>query len=118
MSFSALLDRHLIIQRQEETPAPGGGTILTFGTLLSNIPCAVSPASAFITAQYASRGIVVDHHIYIGSDLDSLLSGGLQVGDQLTQNGVNYGVKAVKKFSNEVISADAIYQIDCERSNT
>jgi hypothetical protein len=115
MSISILLDQSLTIQRQTITPDASGGSTRTFTALLTNVACAVSPASAAVAADYARRDMIVDSHVYTTADLDSLLTGGLRLGDRITDGTIYYLVKGVKKSANAAVSSDVIYQADCER---
>ena len=115
MSISALLDQRLAIQRQQVTADASGGALRTFTTLLTNVPCAVSPAKSAVTAEYARRDIVVDHHLFTTTDLDSDLPGGIHLGDRFTDGAIYYLIKGILKSANAQVSAEVLYQIDCER---
>jgi hypothetical protein len=115
MSISALLDQHLTIQRQQITRDASGGATRSFVTLLGGVSCSIAPASASISADYARRDMIVDHHVYMNADLDSLIAGGLQLGDRLTDGASIYLVKAVRKSANAMVSSEVLYQVDCER---
>ena len=115
--ISSLLDQRLSLQRQQITPDASGGSSRTFTTLLANVACAVSPASASIAADYARRDMVVDSHIYTTADLDSLIAGGVRLGDRFTDGTNFYLVKAVLKSANSAVSNEVLYQVDCERRN-
>jgi hypothetical protein len=115
MSISTLLDQRLSIQRQQLTADASGGSVRSFTTLLANIPCAVSPARSAVKADYARRDIVVDHHIFTTTDLDTALSGGIRLGDRLTDGTIYYLVKGVMKSANAQVSSEILYQVDCER---
>ena len=118
MSLSTLLDQRLTIQRQQVTPDASGGAARTFVALLSNVPFSVAPASAAISDDYARRDMIVDHRAYTTADLDSVLPGGLRLGDRLTDGSVFYLVKAVKKSANALVTSEALYEVDCERRVT
>ena len=118
MSISALLDQRLAIQRQQVTPDASGGAARTFTTLLSNVPFSVAPTSAAISADYARRDMIVDHHLYTTADLDSIVTDGVRLGDRLTDGVVFYLVKAVKKSANAMVSSEVLYEVDCERRTT
>ncbi|HWE02446.1 MAG TPA: hypothetical protein VG326_08540 [Tepidisphaeraceae bacterium] len=115
MSISALLDQRLTIQRQQLTADASGGSVRTFATILSSVPCAVSPAKSAVVAEYGRRDILVDHHIFTTIDLESALAGGIRLGDRLTDGVVYYLVKGVLKSSNLQVSNEMLYQVDCER---
>src|SRR5580692_7794343 len=110
--ISSLLDRLLTLQRQQITPDASGGSSRSFTTLQSNLPCAISPASASIAADYARRDMVVDSHVYTTADLDSLVAGGVKLGDRFTDGTAYYMVKAVLKSANSAVSNEVIYQVD------
>ena len=114
MSMSALLDQSLTLQRQTITRDGSGGSIRTFATILANVACAVAPASAAIVSDYARRDMIVTYHVYTTSDLDTLVAGGAMLGDLVTDGTRNYLVKAVKKSANSLVSAEPLYQLDCE----
>jgi hypothetical protein len=114
MSLSTLLDQRLAIQRQQVTSDASGGAARTFATLLSNVPFSISPASAAVTADYARRDMIVNHRAYTTADLDTILAGGLRLGDRLTDGSVFYLVKAVKKSANAMVTSEALYEVDCE----
>ena len=113
--ITPLLDQLLTIQRQQITPDASGGATRTFTTLLTNVPCAVSPASAAVVADYARRDIVVNYSIFTTTDLDTALSGGARLGDRFTDGVVDYLVKSVLKSANAAVSNVPLYQLDCER---
>jgi hypothetical protein len=113
--ISSLLDQRLSLQRQTITPDASGGSTRAFNTLLNNVACAVAPASASIAADYARRDMVVDSQVYTTADLDSLVSGGVQLGDRFTDGSANYLVKAVKKSANSAVTSEVLYEVDCER---
>ena len=115
MSLTALLDQTLTIERQSVTLDASGGSTRSFSAVLSNVPCAVAPASASVVADYARRDMVVDYHVYTTTDLDSAVSGGVKLGDRLTNGSLYYLVKAVKKSANAQITGELLYQLDCER---
>jgi hypothetical protein len=115
MSLTALLDQTLTIERQTVTLDNSGGSTRSFSTVLSNVPCAVAPARATVVADYARRDMVVDHHVYTTSGLDTLVPGGVKLGDRLTDGSVYYLVKAVKKSANKLITTEPLYQLDCAR---
>ena len=114
MSLTALLDQTLNLERQSVTLDASGGSIRSFSAVLSNIPCAVSPASASVVADYARRDMLVNYHVYTTSDLDTLVPGGVKLGDRLTNGSVYYLVKDVKKSANKQITSELLYQLDCE----
>ena len=114
MSISALLDRSLTLQRQTITRDGSGAAVRGFATILANVACAVAPASAAIVSDYAHRDMIVTYHVYITADLDTLVSGGAKLGDRLTDGTRIYLVKAVKKSANGLVSAEPLYQLDCE----
>ena len=115
MSLTALLDQTLSIERQTVSADASGGSTRSFSAVLSNVPCAVAPASAKVVADYARRDMIVDHHVYTTSDLDTLVPGGVKLGDRLTDGAVYFLVKAVKKSANKMITTELLYQLDCER---
>jgi hypothetical protein len=115
MSLSTLLDRSLIYQRQATTPDGSGGAVRTFATLLVAVPCAISPASAAVSTDYARRDMIVDYSLYTTADLDTLLSGGPLLGDRLVDGAVYYLVKTVKKSANAAVSSQPLYRLDCQR---
>jgi hypothetical protein len=115
MSITTLLDQRLSFQRQQISPDASGGSSRAFATLLSGVPCSISPASASIAADYARRDMVVDSHVYTTADLDSLLAGGARLGDRFTDGTNFYLVKAVLKSANAAVSSEVLYQVDCER---
>jgi hypothetical protein len=113
MSFAALLDQKLNLERQTVTPDGSGGSSRSYSAIASNVPCAVSPASASVVADYARLDMLVNYSVYTTTDLDAL-TGGVIVGDRLTNGSVYYLVKAVKKSANAVIATEILYQLDCE----
>ena len=115
MSLTALLDQKLTLQRQTVSADGSGGSMRTFAAILNNVPCAVAPASASIVADYARRDMIVDYTVYTTADLDTLVSGGVSLGDRLTDGTVYYLVKDVKKSANAQITSELLYQLDCER---
>src|SRR5580700_1328422 len=114
MSLSALLDQSLTLERQTVSADASGGTTRTFAAVLENVPCAASPARASVVADYARRDMVVDYHVYTTADLDTLVTGGVRLGDRLTDGTRYYLVKAVKKSANSLVMAEPLYQLDCE----
>jgi hypothetical protein len=115
MSLSTLLDTRLTIQRQQITPDGSGGSVRSFAALLNNVSCAISPASTAVVADYARLDMRVDYRVYFTLDLDAAISGGLRLGDRLTDGTVFYLVKAVRRSSNAMVSSDVVYEVDCER---
>ncbi len=115
MPFSTLLDRRLTLQRQQLTSDASGGTTRTFVDVLTLLPCAIAPASAGVVADYARRDMIVNHHVYTTADLDGLIAGGVRLGDRIADGGVIYLVKAVLRSANTAVSAEVVYQLDCER---
>jgi uncharacterized protein YabN with tetrapyrrole methylase and pyrophosphatase domain len=89
--------------------------VRTFSPVLLNMPCAASPASAAVQADYARRDLIVNYHVYTSSDLDTLIPGGVKLGDRLVDGADIYLVRAVLKSANAAVSAAPLYQIDCER---
>ncbi len=114
MSLGALLDQSLSLQRQTITADGSGAAVRTFATMLANVACAIAPASAAITADYARRDMIVTYHVYTTADLDTLVSGGAKLGDRFTDGTRYYLVKAVLKSANSLVSAEPLYQLDCE----
>ena len=115
MSLTALLDQTMNLERQTATADASGGTVRTFAAVLSSVPCATAPASALVVADYARRDMLVDYHVYTTADLDSLIPGGAKLGDRFTNGSVHYLVKSVMKNANAQITAEVLYQLDCER---
>ena len=115
MSLSSLLDQKLTLQRQTVTRDASGGLVRSFTQLLANVPATVCPASAKVAADYARRDMIIDHRIYTTTDLNAVISGGVRLGDRLTDGAVFYLVKAVKRTENKVISSEIVYEIDCEK---
>lgn len=113
--FSSLLDEFLTIQRQTIAPDASGGSTRSFAVAATNVPCAIAPASAAVTADYARRDMIVDCHVYTTANLDALLPGGPRLGDRLTDGSIYYLVKGVQKFTNAMIANEPVYQMDCER---
>ena len=66
-------------------------------------------------SRYARRDIVVDHHLFTTTDLDSDLPGGIHLGDRFTDGTIYYLVKGILKSANAQVRAEVLYQIDCER---
>lgn len=115
MSLTALLDQTLTLQRQTVTADNSGGSVRTFAAILNNLPCAVAPASASDVTDYARRDMIVDYTVYTTADLDTLVPGGVALGDRLTDGLVYYLIKDVKKSANAQITTELLYQLDCER---
>ena len=115
MSLTALLDQKLSLERPAVTADASGGSVRVFAVVLNNIPCAVAPANAKVVNDYARRDMIVNYTIYTTSDLDALVSGGVQLGDRLTDGTIDYLVKDVKRAANAQISSEVLYQLDCER---
>lgn len=115
MSLSALLDQSLTIERQTVSSDASGAATRTFTTLLAGVACAVAPAAASVFADYARRDMIVNYHLYTTADLDTLISGGVRLGDRFYDGVNHYLVKAVKKSANSLIASEPLYQIDCER---
>jgi hypothetical protein len=115
MSLTALLDQPLNLERATLSADASGGIIRTFAAALSNIPCAVAPASASVVTDYARRDMIVDYTAYTTTDLDTLVPGGVKLGDRLTNGAVYYLIKDVKKNANKQITSEVLYQLDCER---
>lgn len=115
MSLTALLDQTLTLQRQTITADASGGSVRTFATIMNKVPCAVAPASASVVADYARRDMIVDYTAYTTADLDTLVTGGVALGDRLTDGTVYYLIKDVKKSANAQITSELLYQLDCER---
>jgi hypothetical protein len=103
MSISTLLDKKLSLQRPALTRDASGGALRAYSSLLANIPCAIAPATAKIAADYARRDMIVDHHVYTTTDLDTLIPGGVKLGDRFAEGAVFYLVKAVKKSANTAV---------------
>jgi hypothetical protein len=114
MSISALLDKSFAYQRQSVATDASGGAVRTFATILSAVPCAVSPASAAVVADYARRDMIVTYQVYTNADLDNLVSGGAKLGDRFTDGTRFYLVKDVKKSANALVTSEPLYQLDCE----
>ncbi len=113
MSLSTLLDQSLTIERQTVTPDASGGATRTFAAILADVPCAVSPASTSVVADYAAD-MLVNYHVYTTTDLDNAVSGGVALTDRLTDGTRYYLVKAVLKSANALVSSEILYQLDCE----
>lgn len=115
MSLTALLDQSLTLERQSVSVDNSGGATRIFGQLLTNLPCMVEPASAKVVADYARLDMLVDYHVYTTADLDTLINGGVKLGDRFTDGSVYYLVKAVKRSANAQITNEVLYRVDCER---
>ena len=115
MSLTALLDQSFAYERATSTQDPSGGSTRTFSQLLPALPCAISPATAKVTADYARQDILVNYHVYTTADLDTLVPSGPKLNDRLTTNTTHYLIKAVKKSANALITSEVLYQLDCER---
>jgi hypothetical protein len=116
MSFSALLDQTLALQRPTIARDASGGAIRSYNMVAGNLSCAVSPASARIVSDYARRDMLVDHHVYTTADLEALIPGGVRLGDRFTDGKNIYLVKAVKRTANKLVTNEVMYEIDCEKS--
>lgn len=114
MSLGALLDQVLTIERPAVAADSSGGTTRTFAAVLTGVACAVSPATAAVVADYARRDMRVDYSIFTTVDLDAVVSGGIRLGDRLTDGSVRYLLKSVKKSANKLVTAEVLYQLDCE----
>ena len=97
MSLTALLDQTLTLQRQTVTADNSGGSVRTFAAILNNLRLAVAPARASDVTDYARRDMIVDYTVYTTADLDTLVPGGVALGDRLTDGTVYYLIKDVKK---------------------
>ena len=115
MSLTALLDQTLTLQRQTISADASGGSVRTFAAILNKVACAVTPASASVVTDYARRDMIVDYTVYTTADLDTLVPGGIALGDRLTDGTVYYLIKDVKKSANAQITSEMLYQLDCER---
>ena len=115
MSISILLDQRLSVERPRVTQDASGGASRAFDALVADVPCAIAPASSSVVSDYARRDMIVDYHIFTTANLDSLISGGLHLGDRLSVNGYFFLVKAVRKSSNSAVNTEPLFQIDCER---
>ena len=116
--WDTLLDTTISIYRATLGQDAGGGTTRTFPSTptLANVPAAVQPASAREQDIWSRRDIVIDTAIYTTSDLDTLLSGGLKLQDQIKDaGGVTYVVQGFVKSLNTVISTEPLYKIVCRR---
>lgn len=114
MSLASLLDRSLTLERPSVAADGSGGALRSFSAVVIAIPCAISPARASVVTDYARRDMVVDYHVYTTADLDTL-AGGVRLGDRFVDGSTYYLVKGAKKSANAVITAEVLYQIDCER---
>lgn len=114
MSVALLLDRRLTLQRATAAPDASGGSTRTFANLIG-LPCSVQAVSSKVAADYARRDLVVDHHVFTNVDLDSAISGGVRLGDRLTDGIAVYLVQGVLKSANANVTADIIFQLDCTR---
>lgn len=115
--WDTLLDTTINIYRATKGQDAGGGTTRTFpGTpTLANLAATIQPASAREQDLWSRRNIVIDSIIYTNADLDSLLSGGLQLFDQIKDAaGIVYVVKGFQPWKNAVIG-DPYYKIICQR---
>ena len=117
--FDALMDQTASVFRAVDAKDALGGTTRTYPATatLSNIQCAIQPASARQVDLWQRRNIVVDTMIYCVADLDALLSGGLRLTDKFVDanGGINYVVKGFTKQLNTMISDEPLYQITCQR---
>jgi len=118
MSLTALLDRTMNLERPTPYADGSGGTVRTFAAILTDVPCTVAPASASVVADYARLDMIVNYTLYTTTDLDTLVTGGVSLGDRFTDGTVYYLVKAVKKSANGTITAEVLYEIDCEIRRT
>lgn len=110
------MDQAISIRRPTLTQDAGGGTIRTLATVLTGVQCAIQSASAREQEDYMRRGIMCDNTLYCVADLDSLLSGGIKIGDIVVdQFNVNYAVTAFRKELNGIISSEPLYQVALSR---
>jgi hypothetical protein len=114
MSLTALLDRKLTLERQTVTPDGSGGSDRAFSAILSNVACAIAPAAASVVADYARLDMIVNYTVYTTADLDTLIAGGVELGDRFADGSVYYLIKTVKKSANAAITSEPLYQLDCE----
>jgi len=117
MSIASLLDQTLALQRATVSRDSSGATSRTFATLLANVPASITPAHASVVTDYARRDMIVDHRIYTTADLDTQIAGGVRLGDRFASGSTYYLVKAVKRTANAQVSAEVLYEIDCERKS-
>jgi hypothetical protein len=115
MSLTSLLDQSLALERQTVSADGSGGSVRTFAQIAGAIPCMTEPAGARVVADYARLDMLVDYHVYTTANLDTLVSGGVRLGDRLGNGSVYYLIKAVRKSGNAQITDEALYQLDCER---
>ena len=47
-------------------------------------------------------------------EIEPLVAGGARLGDRFTDGTKSYLVKTVKKSANALVSAEPLYQVDCE----
>ena len=115
MSLTALLDRSLNLERQAVAADASGGSVRSFSVLLPNVPCSIMPASASVKSDYARLDMLVDYHVYTTIDLDTLIPGGVKLGDRFVDGAVYYLIKAIKRSANAQITSEVLYQLDCQR---
>ena len=115
MSLTALLDQSLTLERQTVSADGSGGSMRSFSPILTGIPCMTQPATAKVVADYARLDMIVNYQVYTTTDLDTVVSGGVKLGDRFTDGSVYYLVKAVKKSADAKITNEVLYQMDCER---
>ena len=113
MSLSALLDQSLSLQRATIT-ADGSGAAVQVCDGIGERRVRGGAREHAVVVDYARRDVIVTYHVYTTADLDTLVAGGANLGDRLTDGTRYYLVKAVRKSANSLVSADPLYQLDCE----
>lgn len=114
--WDALIDTSLAYQQFSAAPDGTGGTTQSWVTVVSNFPCAIQPSSSNTVIAYAKRQITVDTAIYTTTDLDNIVTNGINSGDKLTDGSSFWIVKGFQRQQNSILSPEPIYRIDCEQS--
>ena len=113
--WASLLDRAVTIKRATITVDAGGGSIHTLATVASNVLTTIQAAGSYETESYSRRGITIDAWAYFVADLDTLLSGGIKIGDQIVDGATAWAVTSVRKELNNVLSSEPLYMVGLMR---
>jgi hypothetical protein len=102
MSLSTFMDQSAAHKRATATKDAIGGTVNSFTTLSSAVPCAVWPKDAGIVKTFARADLKGTHALVTTSDR------GAKATDKFTIGTTDYLVEGVLPFSNAGVSPEVV----------
>src|SRR4051812_35216215 len=107
MPASPLFDKTATIKR----PGNDGSGAVTYTTVGSSIPCAVTNVSAAYAAPGSTSAVQSGATIRVLDVGAATITGGILLGDYVVIGSTNYEAREITKWSNSAIGGDTLYRV-------